>query len=124
MKKQATNTSLFFIGGICAGFVNGLLGAGGGIIIVYLLSYLLKNTLKHRDIFANTLCVMFPISIVSCIVYALRGDMNIPNVSLFVLPAIIGGIVGGFFLSKINTSLLKKLFSALVVISGIILAVR
>lgn len=111
-------------GGLFAGFTNGLLGAGGGIIIVYLLSALLRDKASSRDIFANSLCVMFPISLVSCAFYFLRGGIDVSSVGLFLLPAIAGGFIGGFALARINTGFLKKLFSLLVVISGVILALK
>ena len=112
------------LGGIFAGFVNGLLGAGGGIIIIFILSKLLKEEHDHRDIFANALCIMLPISILSCIIYAANGNTNFDGFLPFVFPAIIGGIIGGILLCKINTALLKKLFAVLVAISGILLIVR
>ena len=124
MKKFKNSFVPLALGGLFAGFANGLLGAGGGIIIIYLLSSLLKDKASSRDIFANSLCVMFPISLVSCLVYFLRGGIEVPSLGLFLLPAVVGGVVGGFALSRINTTFLKKIFSLLVVISGVILALK
>ena len=123
-KKSSLKPILLVVGGLFAGFVNGLLGAGGGIIIIYLLSALLRERASGRDIFANSLCVMFPLSIVSCAVYFSRGGIDLSSIGVLLLPAILGGILGGFALSRINTALLKKIFSLLVVISGIILALK
>ena len=124
MKKFKNSFLPLALGGLLAGFANGLLGAGGGIIIIYLLSSLLKDKASSRDIFANSLCVMFPISLVSCLVYFLRGGIEVPSLGLFLLPAVVGGAVGGFALSRINTAFLKKIFSLLVIVSGIILALK
>ena len=124
MKNLKNSFLPLAVGGLFAGFANGLLGAGGGIITVYLLSSLLKDRVSSRDIFANSLCVLFPVSLVSCLVYFSRGGIKVPSLGLFLLPAVVGGVIGGFALSRINTAFLKKIFSLLVVISGIILALK
>lgn len=125
MKISKNDGILLSLGGIVSGFVNGLLGAGGGIIIVYVLTRLLKGFVSDsRDIFANALCVMLPVSVVSCIIYALRGNINVSGFGVFVIPAIIGGVVGGVLLGKINASFLKKLFAWLVVWSGVMLMIK
>ena len=124
MKNFKSSFFPLTLGGLFAGFTNGLLGAGGGIIIVYLLSALLKDKASSRDIFANSLCVMFPVSLVSCTMYFLRGGIELSSMGLFLLPAILGGVIGGFALSRINTKFLKKIFSLLVIVSGAILALK
>lgn len=111
--------------GLAAGFVNGLLGAGGGIIIVFALSRILPEMADDKNgAFAAALCVMLPISVLSCAVYASRGSMSAEGFGIFILPALIGGAVGGILLGRIYSVFLKKLFSALVAVSGIILIVR
>ena len=111
-------------GGLIAGFINGLLGSGGGIIIVFLFSLAIKEKSDVRDIFANTLCVTLPISIVSCIVYLLNKSFDFKGFIPFIVPAVAGGLVGGFLLDRISTSLLKKIFALLITISGILLVVK
>ena len=111
--------------GVVSGFLNGLLGAGGGIPIVFSLSFLLGETLEDpRDLYANALCVMLPISAVSCVRYAMAGQLSVTGFGIYALPAILGGIVGGFLLGKLKASLIKKLFGALILYSGILLIIR
>ena len=117
----------FFIAllGLISGAVNGLLGAGGGILVVYAFNYALKNTeYGNRDVFANALCVMLPISAVSCVRYAFAGNLSTDGFAVYAIPAIAGGIVGGFLLSKLDTKFLKKLFAALVIWSGVLLMIK
>ena len=101
------------------------LGAGGGIVAVFALRLSLGDELSdNRDIFANALCVTLPISVLSCLSYALRGELKINGIGLYVIPAILGGALGGVLLGKLKASSVRKLFSALVLISGILLIVR
>ena len=125
MEKPIKNKFFLPLTGFISGIANGLLGAGGGIIVVYSLSYALKDTdIEKRDIFANALCVMLPISAVSCIAYAVAGNLNLSGLGVYALPAIIGGITGGFLLHRIKTSSLKRLFAALVIYSGLMLIIK
>ncbi len=106
--------------GFFSGFLNGLLGAGGGILLVRGASKVLPREYQsERDVFANALCVMLPLSAVSAIAYVLRGSVHGLSFSEFILPAIIGGIGGAMLLAVIDTRILKLIFSAIVVWSGI-----
>ena len=88
--------------GFFAGFLNGLLGAGGGIVAVWALGRGLEGELEDgRDLFANALCVTLPISAVSCLCYALRGSLSTEGIGLYILPAILGGALGGVLLGKL-----------------------
>ena len=111
--------------GLLAGLLNGLLGAGGGIVLVRGAERILPREYHDgRDVFANALCVMLPISAVSAIAYVMRGSVHGLDFSRFILPAILGGAGGGLLLSVIDTRLLRLIFSALVVWSGITLILR
>lgn len=110
--------------GLGAGLLNGLLGAGGGIVIVLGL----KNRLKHergdaRAVYASAIAVMLPLSLVSVSRYAHTGQINIAHISAFLLPAVLGGALGAFLLRHFSTRALSRLFSALVLVSGILLLV-
>ena len=109
--------------GSLAGGVNGLLGAGGGIIVTYFLSHILTNEEKSENgVFACAVATMLPISIVSLTIYLLKGYLKINHSLLFLLPsAIIGGLIGAFLLSKLHLKAVKTVFSVLVIISGIMM---
>lgn len=125
MQKIYKSKYFLIFAGVLCGLLNGLLGAGGGIIAVFALRLALEDELSDsRDIFANALCVTLPISAVSCLSYALRGDLRIDGIGLYALPAILGGLLGGVLLGKLKATSVRRLFSVLVVISGILLIVR
>ncbi len=127
MNKLIRHSRVFWYlagAGFLSGFVNGLLGAGGGIIIVFIVSKLFNAQGDKNAAFATALCVMLPVSLLSVALYSARGDMNMSGFGVFILPAIIGGAIGGFLLGKLKAVFVKRLFAALVVISGILLIVR
>lgn len=120
IKLCSSQFTLLALSGIAAGIANGLLGAGGGIIITYTLARLLREqNADTRDVFANVVAAMLPMTAVSAIIYALRGNLKLNDASPFLLPAVIGGIAGAIVLGRINTNLLKKIFAALVIFSGV-----
>ena len=122
LKSNATALVVF---GLSAGFINGLLGAGGGIVAVIALRRLLKEKrAEESDIFANSLCIMLPVSALSCLFYGVRGDIVTEGFGAFALPAVLGGIGGGLLLGRLSTGALKKLFGGLVILSGILLIIR
>jgi len=111
--------------GLLAGIANGLLGAGGGIVAVFAFSYFLRSgEYERRDLYANALCVMLPISAVSCIRYALAGHLVSEGFGVYALPAVLGGLLGGILLGRLRASLLKKLFGLLVIYSGVLLIIK
>ena len=93
------------LAGFLAGGINGLLGAGGGIIVVFALTYALKGKeADAREVFANALCVMLPVSAVSCIIYAVKGNIITEGFGIYVIPAIIGGAAGAILLDNKDKS--------------------
>ena len=74
---------------------------------------------RVRRIFATTVLSVIPMSLGSAPVYGTLGAVSMRDVLPLLLPAALGGIAGGLLLSRINTKLLKKLFAALVVWSGL-----
>ena len=125
MKKGVFELLLTAIGGLAAGFINGMLGTGGGIILVFLLGYLmrrdptLKNIYSTRDVFATVILAIRPMSFVSAWFYIKDGSVNINDALVYILPGIAGGIAGAYLLDKINVKFLKKLFAAMVIYAGV-----
>lgn len=111
--------------GLGAGIINGLLGAGGGIILVLALSLLCKHALPDkRDLYANALVVTLTLTVISTILYIRNGNAPPADLSRFVLPAAIGGLAGGLLLGRISSDTLGRIFAFLLVVSGIIMILR
>lgn len=111
--------------GLAAGFVNGLLGAGGGIIAVWGIGRMLRGTnAQRRDVFANALLLMLPLSAISAVNYSLRGLADSRELGILVLPAVAGGLCGALILDRINADWLKFIFSCIILYSGISMLIR
>ncbi len=122
MKGLPTHTLPLLALGLLAGFLNGLLGAAGGIAVVLGLRALYRNKpVDGHSFYATAIAVMLPLSILSAWRYARVG--HLPEVSPWglVLPAVLGGVLGALLLRRIEPQILKRIFAAVVLISGIIL---
>ena len=100
------------IAGGLAGLLNGLFGAGGGLVLVPLFIGWLK--IDEKKAFATSIAVILPLSIVSYALFCIRGG----NVWSDALPYLFGGIVGGWLSIRlfrtISTQWLHRLFSLLI----------
>lgn len=123
---EGKNPWMLAAAGLIAGFINGLIGAGGGVFIVRSAAKLLPRDEKTtpRDIYATALAVMLPISAVSAISYARLGVWHGEGAAVFILPAVAGGIAGALLLDRLNTGLLRLIFSAVAVYSGLTMLMR
>ena len=139
-KKAIISLLILTACGTLGGFINGLLGAGGGIVITLALSRLLpKDEESRRSVFASSLCVTVPLSLLTLARYASSTDGSLsemfssfsdspfPLVSygaeLLFLAAAIGGIVGGLLLGKIGSVALSRIFAIICAVSGVLMII-
>lgn len=104
--------------GVAAGFLSGLIGIGGGIIIIPALVMILGYSQKMAQ--GTTLALMLPpITIFAVINYYKQGFIDI-KISLIV---IIGFVIGSFFSSKLAMILpeliLKRIFGVIMILVAI-----
>lgn len=125
MTKSFKNVALLGLSGLAAGLVNGLLGAGGGIVAVWGLGRVLATHMPDRkDAFANALLVMLPLTAISLVGYAARGLLAQVNTASLLLPALAGGFGGALILDHINVRWLKIIFAGLVIYSGFFMLLK
>jgi len=107
---------------LAAGVINGLLGAGGGVIMLYLVRAILEDEGSEgsgKDAFATVVAIILPVSIVSAITYAAKGRFDFDELQVLTLPALAGGIIGAYLTDKLPTDVIRAVFALLVVVSGI-----
>ena len=113
---------LFCAVSLLAGGINGFVGTGGGILLVFALSVVLK--VDKKDAFATSLCITVPVSAIALFSYFRAGSVDISTFSKIWLPVFLGGILGALLVDRIKLSWLNGIFGILIVYSGICLILR
>jgi len=113
MKK----TIMTALTGIVTGFVNGLFGSGGGILLVPALQKFFKFE-QHKS-HATALAIILPVSVLSSFIYVKGGSVDWRAVLLVTLGGVPGGYVGAMLLNKVPTKWLHKIFGAFIVAAAI-----
>lgn len=117
--KEKTVIFAAVFGSIAAGFMNGLLGAGGGIILTFVLSYIFGGTGISRNGLISAMAAILPISLFSLMTYGF-GEYFEPGFLLSVaVPSALGGISGAFVGARIKSVWLVRIFAVLVIYSGV-----
>jgi uncharacterized membrane protein YfcA len=101
--------------GAAAGAVNGLFGAGGGMILVPLLTLLGK--LEQQEVFPASICIILPMCILTL---TLEGG-NLPwrDALPYLIGSGLGGIAAGIWGRKIPTLWLHRVLGALILWGGV-----
>ena len=105
------------IPGLLAGTVNGLLGAGGGMVLVPLLIAL--ACVDEDRLFPSSVAIMLPICVVSLVVSSLSHPLPFRESLPYLLGSTAGGILCGFFGKKIPVKWLHRILGVLVIWGGI-----
>ena len=103
--------------GIVAGFVNGLLGSGGGTIVVPALEFFQK--LDEYRSHATAIAVILPLSIVSTVIYFFKGSLEWKSILIVGAGSIIGSAIGAYLLKKVSPGFLSKLFGVVMVAASV-----
>lgn len=80
--------------GFCAGAVAGLFGAGGGMVLIPLLTAL--TSMDANEVFPSSVTIILPICVVTLIATAMQQPVD----WLGAVPYLIGSALGGFFAGK------------------------
>jgi len=114
MKKIKKLHILLF--GALIGIVNGLLGGGGGMIVVPVLTKFFNFSQKEAQ--ATALFVILPISIASSIIYITHNSINFASSWPVILSIVVGGAGGALLLNKLNNKVVRVIFIGLILVSG------
>lgn len=103
--------------GACAGAVNGLFGAGGGMVLVPLLTWL--TLLPEDSVFPASVSIILPICIVSLTLTWRNGTVPWNIAIPYLIGSTAGGVLAGMFAKKIPTKWLHRLLGILILWGGV-----
>ena len=107
--------------GVIIGLVNGMLGAGGGMVAVPMLS---KLGLDAKSAHANAVAVILPITAVSAALYLFKGYVDIGSAWVYMPTGVIAAGIGTLVLKKISPVWLKRIFGGFMVYAGVRLLLK
>lgn len=108
---------LLFIG-LTAGFISGLAGVGGGIIMVPFLIVFLGMT-QHQAQGTSLATLVFPIGIMAAFNYYKEGFVNWKFVVFLAIAFVFGGYLGSKLAISLNQKLLKRIFATILIFSAL-----
>ena len=106
----------FGLCGAAAGLVNGLFGAGGGMVLVPMLIKIGK--LDDKKAFSSAICIILPLCLVSIAVYGMKQIFPFSTGLPYLIGGLIGGILGGVLFRKVTANFLHRLFGLIIIWGG------
>lgn len=108
---------IYIAAGLSAGFLGGLLGVGGGILLVPIFHYLLKIPM-HIAV-GSSLGVIIFTSIAGTIKHWQAHNVDVKLVIAVAIFSIIGSYFGAYICEKISPDVLKRIFAVILLITAI-----
>ena len=104
------------LSGTLAGLVTGFFGAGGGMVLIPLLTRLCR--LPDRKAFATSVAIVLPLCVCSLAVCLLRGGVSLVGAWPYLLGGLAGGLAGGLLFRRVPLPLLHVALGALILCGG------
>ena len=105
------------LAGSCAGAINGLFGAGGGMVLVPLLTSL--TTLEDDEVFPSSVSIILPICLVSLFLSHPQDTLTWTQIWPYLLGSGLGGIAAGLWGKKIPVVWLHRILGLLILWGGV-----
>jgi uncharacterized membrane protein YfcA len=109
---------LLIVIGLAAGFLSGLVGIGGGIIIVPALVLLAGFSQKMAQ--GTSLGILLlPVGILAVMQYYKQGYVDIKYVAIVAAAFVVGGLLGSKLALSISDEKMKKIFAILMLVIAV-----
>lgn len=105
------------IAGAVAGAVNGLFGAGGGMVLVPLLT--LFSDFEEEEIFPTSVSIILPICFVSLWMRSMNGPLPLTEALPYLIGSVLGGIFAGMTGNRIPIKWLHRGLGILILYGGV-----
>lgn len=104
--------------GITAGFVGGMAGIGGGLVIVPLLIMFMGMS-QHQAQGTSIGTLVIPIALLAAINYSKAGYINWKFVVFLAVSFMVGSYFGSKLAISLDAKLLKRIFGTVMIIAAI-----
>ena len=101
--------------GLAAGFLGGMVGIGGGVIIVPAL-VLLFGLGQHNAQGISLAMMLFPVGLFGVLNYYKKGYVDFKYAGLIALGFLIGSYIGSKFSLTLPQELVKKIFAVVMIL--------
>jgi uncharacterized protein len=101
--------------GFATGFINGLIGVGGTLLVPSLIHFLRT---ERRIAHGTSLAIILPTSLISIFIYGKNGAMKYEIGIWIAIGGLVGGYLGARWLKRIPIIWLKRFFALLMIIAG------
>lgn len=105
------------LSGAAAGAANGLFGAGGGMILVPLLTR--WAGLEDKKAFATSISIIAPLCLVSIGVYCFQESLDVWAALPYLIGGFFGGLIGGKLFRKVPAKFLHRLLGLIIIYGGV-----
>ena len=117
MKQENVSLWKCLLAGLAAGFVNGFFGAGGGMVLVPLLIWLVG--LPDKLAFSSAISIILPLCIVSLFIYGRYDMLPLSDALPYLLVGAGGGVLAGLWFQKVPAKWLHLALGALILLGGV-----
>lgn len=118
MTKLKAKQIFMLIGvGVVGGCINGLFGAGAGLLLVPLIKLIAK--IDEKKTHATTLACVLIMCVVSSIVFLINKQVDFKLTFWCLIGSLIGAVLGTFLLQKFKNKVINLIFSCLLVVAGV-----
>ena len=107
----------YAISGAAAGAANGLFGAGGGMILVPMLTR--WAGLEDKMAFATSISIIAPLCLVSIAIYCIQGSMDFMQALPYLIGGFFGGLIGGKLFKKVPAKFLHRALGLIILYGGV-----
>ncbi len=105
------------VAGALAGAVNGLFGAGGGMVLVPLLQR--SRQMEESEVFPSSVAIILPLCLVSLGISSLSAPIPFRQALPYLLGSIPGGILAGLWGKKIPVKWLHRGLGIMILWGGV-----
>ena len=122
MKKIKLKQSFILLCiGLGGGVINGLFGAGAGLLLVPMIK--LASHLDEKKVHATTLSCVMLMCVVSSVIFLINKQVDFKLTGLCLIGSLIGAILGTVLLQKFKNKIINLIFSCLLIVAGVLMIV-